>query len=226
MNELKKIHKVWNKGTGKVLVPKKCEVCKKEFLPKYRVTQKYWEDRKYCSYKCSEYSKKGVPNSSIGKERKTLLEKFWSKVVSKSTDECWEWNGSKEKQGYGILNLRITGKYLKAHRASWEIHFGEIPNNLCVCHKCDNRSCVNPSHLFLGIHQENMADMTVKKRYKNTKGELNGRSKLTKEQVVEILNMKNKGISQQKIANYYNVSQVRISMIFSGKSWKHLQVEI
>lgn len=97
-----------------------------------------------------------------------IKERFWSKVelFHGITDEdCWNWTGSKTPKGYGMITER--NDTLKAHRVSWEMRYGKIENNLCVLHRCDVPSCVNPSHLFLGTITDNNKDMIVKGRNNN-----------------------------------------------------------
>jgi len=130
-------------------------------------------------------------------------------------DACWEWKASR-LNGYG--GMWLNGKMVGAHRVSWMIFRGTLPDELHVCHKCDNRICVRPSHLFLGTHQDNMDDKVRKKR--QPKGEDNGNSKLTQPQVEEIRRLSSEGISQVKLAKRFSVSRFPIHGILTGKLWR------
>ena len=98
---------------------------------------------------------------------KTHTDRFWQKV--NKTGKCWEWTGCLKDGsggcGYGFF--WFNGKNVRAHRFSWILSFGEIPNELCVCHKCDNPRCVNPEHLFLGTVHDNNVDAVKKGRVPN-----------------------------------------------------------
>jgi hypothetical protein len=124
---------------------------------------------------------------------KTLEERFFSKV-NKIENGCWEWITGKSRDGYGVFSY--NNKDFRAHRLSYELHFGNIENGLCVCHKCDNPSCVNPEHLFLGSHKQNMEDKANKGRTYNgnQKGSHNPGSKLSDVDVIEIKRLLSSGI--------------------------------
>ena len=83
------------------------------------------------------------------------------------TDECWEWTGAKNNKGYGKLSRSVDGKRrdLLAHRYSYELHHGPVPDDLVVCHRCDNRLCVRPDHLFIATQSENVKDSVKKGRW-------------------------------------------------------------
>ncbi len=157
--------------------------------------------------------------------------RFW-KLVSKSQD-CWNWTGflTRDKGGgYGLFRL-VQGKETRAHRYSWTLHNGQIPDGLWVLHKCDNRKCVNPEHLYLGTHDDNMRDGVLRKRFRRGKkpdawivrGEGHGRSILTNSQVLEIrMHCAERKLKQSEIAVLYGVKECTINEINTRKSWKHI----
>src|SRR6185295_8724912 len=116
-----------------------------------------------------------------------LADRFWERVDRRGPDECWLWTGTQKSSGYGGIRQGSRGTpILRAHRLSWELHNGPIPASLCVCHRCDTPLCVNPAHLWLGTHEENMRDRDQKRRWGKRAGEANGFSRLTNEIVLAI----------------------------------------
>lgn len=148
----------------------------------------------------------------------STVEHFWSKVDVREEDECWEWRGGKDSDGYG--GVRVGNRDYRAHRYSWMINYGDIPKNFLVCHKCDNPPCINPKHLFLGTHKDNVNDMISKGRRIYQKGEERYNSKLTWVKVSEIRTLvKTTDLSQSKIAKLYNISEALVSGIVNNKTW-------
>lgn len=148
----------------------------------------------------------------------TLAERFW-KYVAKS-DGCWEWIGHRQGAGYGRIGLGDKVK-LGAHRVSWELHNGPIPDGLWVLHRCDNPPCVRPDHLFLGTNADNVADMIAKGRVRHA-GECNGRARLTADKVREIRVRLARGERKVDIAPDYGVRPSAISSVATGRTWGHV----
>ena len=149
-----------------------------------------------------------------------------NRIEKKSSPEpnsgCWLWLGSVRGAGYGCIS--ICNRTVAAHRAAWIAYRGCIPNGAFVCHRCDNRSCVNPDHLFLADHAGNMADMKMKARAHRPIGELQARHKLTSSQVAAILAepapIKRSRAAQ--IAEMFGISRTYIWDIRRGVSWNHV----
>lgn len=148
---------------------------------------------------------------------KTPEPRFWNSV--KKSDGCWEWIGHK-RNGYG--RIHIGSRLVTCHRFSWEIHNGKIPKGLFVCHSCDNASCVNPSHLWLGTCTDNNRDRKAKNRNNHISGSFHPLSKLTEADVYKIIELRTSGMSYQKIADQYHVTIRTIWQIFIGKTWKQI----
>jgi hypothetical protein len=137
---------------------------------------------------------------------------FWKKVNKDTTGGCWEWTGGTSVWGYGMM--KFFGTRQRAHRISWILTYGKIPDGLFVLHKCDNKKCVRPEHLFLGTQLDNMHDMIAKGRKKIV-------SKLTREQVAEIRTLYASGTVTLKIlSEKYHVCLSGIWAAINRTNWK------
>lgn len=168
-----------------------CKSCNKELINKHK-------GAKYCNRKCMALG------YSIN------LETDFIKNINK-TDTCWLWTGNLATTGYGRI------KKLYAHRISYEMFNGKIPDGMFVCHKCDNPPCVNPDHLFLGTQLDNIRDMHKKGRNNNLSGENTHFSKITGSEAIEIF------ISDRKykdIGDEYGITRGCVSAIKSKRTWK------
>ncbi len=131
--------------------------------------------------------------------------------------ECILWTKSIDTRGYGHFRDAATRKNVRAHRFAYEQAFGPIPDGMHVLHRCDVRTCVNPNHLFLGTHADNMRDMAEKGRRKGIgTGEKNGRAKLT---LANVLAIRASPLGKIKLSREFNVSPAQIQRIRAGKQW-------
>lgn len=165
--------------------------------------------------------RKGEPGRFFSSHnyRKTFAERFWGMAdTSGGPDACWHWKGFVHPNGYGQLPPTL------AHRASWEIHNGPIPEGLQILHKCDNRKCVNPKHLFLGTQLDNMHDMINKGRAVRVPmlGEKNPRAKINKQIVHLIREKSDSGMKPGPIAKELGISVNAVRGVVKGASWKHV----
>lgn len=150
--------------------------------------------------------------------------RFWAKVDIGGNEECWCWLGCTDRNGYGRSRFRGSTSE-GAHRIAWILTYGEIPDGLCVCHTCDNPGCVNPKHLFVGTHADNMADM-VRKGRAGRGGYYHGgsnNSKLSKVEVLEIRRLRREtSLTLREIGEMFGVLATTIYNVVSGKSWKDI----
>lgn len=146
--------------------------------------------------------------------------RFWKKVAVSRSEDCWPWLAGKfDERGYGCY--QVAGRCRRAHRYAYEIAVGPIPAGMHVCHKCDNPSCVNPSHLFLGTHDDNMADKLTKGRA--PRGEQNAAAKLTAPQVIEIRRRAaEREATNAMLAKEFGVSTVMVSKIVRRRNWRSI----
>lgn len=179
----------------------------------------------------SSSDRKNTPNQSIKMARFKMdhtlsLEQrfaFWLKRCKKKPSECWEWPSLINDHGYGILFFHY--RRYRAHRISWRIAKGSIPVGKFVLHRCDNRRCINPRHLWLGNHQDNMDDMRTKGRSNRiphanpVRGEAVGSAVLNREQVMAIYQDPR---GQKTIGREYGVNRISVRNIKRGKTWSHV----
>lgn len=171
----------------------------------------------YCSKHYQRARTSGSPSDDKG-HHLPLAEKFFKRV--EKTDGCWNWTGPKYK-GYG--RVWVNGETVRAHRASWILAHGSIPAGLLVLHKCDNPACVNPGHLYIGTHDDNMRDKVARDRcaHLDRRGEKSGSALLTEDAVFSI---RSSDRMNKDLATHYGVDPSTISDIRRGKSWKHSTV--
>jgi len=215
------------KGKGLTLIRpiKKCENCNSEFT-----TSLSYKMKKYCSKKCYSLTMEGIEKPSFwetASEENKLerLRQSFEKYIIRNKEGCWGWKGSLKKK-YGSLQYGGKYKSISAHRASWILNFGPIPEGMFVCHNCpggDNPNCFNPNHLFLGTPTDNVHDMHKKGRANILKGQEAPGSKLTEFQIMEIKKLLKQNITLQDIADKFNVHIFTISDIKNNRTWKHIK---
>lgn len=152
-------------------------------------------------------------------QRRPWHERF-ARYVRVRRHGCWEWTGPLTVDGYG--QLHISKIQFRAHRLSYIIHKGPIPDGLFVCHKCDNPACVRPGHLYAGTHKQNMRDKRIRGRSNTPVGSDNGQAKLTEGAVAQIKKMLAGGHAQCEIAKSFGVDPSLVSKIKHGVVWGHV----
>lgn len=133
---------------------------------------------------------------------------------------CWTWEGALERDGYGRFSTGADS-WERAHRVAWELFHGPIPDGLCVLHRCDNRACVRPDHLFLGTPGDNAADRDAKGRAAS--GSRNGRAKLTEAEVLAIRAEVAAGRSMYGVAKRRGLNPTTVQDLVSGKNWRRVR---
>lgn len=179
-----------------------CEKCKKVFfVPKDRI-----HNRQFCSTECGH---------------RDPLRRFLKYVVRDDATGCWNWTGHSRSGGYGGFNIK--DETALAHRASWILIRGKIPEGMDVLHRCiGNRKCVNPFHLYLGTDEENVRDRISQGRECHSVGERNHLAVLTEQQVLWIRSFPYVPGVYSRLARAVGVTPATIRKISTGKMWKHL----
>lgn len=179
--------------------------------------------RGWCLKHYSRWKRQGDPNKLLDE---SPLTRFWKRVdkegplYERLSSRCWRWTGYVFSIG-GYGGLALNNSIVLAHRFSWEVHRGAIPEDKMVLHQCDNRLCVSPKHLFLGNARINMDDKVKKER--QARGETNGRAILTEEQVKEIRSIYAQGSTSYRLLAYkYRVDNTTIAGIIRRRLWKHI----
>jgi hypothetical protein len=145
---------------------------------------------------------------------------FYSRTLLPNNNGCIEWAANLKSNGYA--QFRIGNKMVHAHRYSYELHIGKIPCNMMVLHKCDNRKCVSPNHLFLGTQKDNVIDMLTKNRANTARGEASAASKLTENDVINIRKRLSLNELPTKLAKEFNVKVGCIWKIKYRQTWREL----
>lgn len=158
------------------------------------------------------------------RETRPVAERFWEKVDRRRISECWPWTAkASHKYGYGMIATDAQRGPIYAHRLSYELHYGPIPDGLHVLHSCDNPPCVNPTHLFLGTHVDNMEDCARKGRALSPSGEAHRSAKLTEDRVLAIRAASTGRRGEQvELAHRYGVTRMTICQILKRQTWKHI----
>jgi hypothetical protein len=177
-----------------------------------------------CGSPC-DYRNNICQKCSTEERTRPLSERILCKCKLDSLTGCWNFTGSIINSGYGRISER--GKYLTANRASWQAFRGTIPIGLCVLHRCDNKICVNPDHLFLGDQKDNMQDMLLKGRNNPAKtlpgrwGQKHPLARISDKQVQQIIERARKGENKGELAKEFGLSLVYLRAVCAGRKRKH-----
>ena len=150
---------------------------------------------------------------------------FWRKVRKVGEEDCWEWTAYKNDRGYGQFSTSGNShrKLEQASRVAYFLGYGEFDEKLFVCHHCDNPGCVNPKHLFLGTHTDNVRDMVAKNRHNPNRGEDSYKSILTEADVIKIRELYATGkYFQTDLGEMFGVHKSTISGVINRRRWNHV----
>lgn len=186
-----------------------CENCPSAFYKDVRYSIKYWQRQRHCSQQCAGQSRK----RRCAATRAPIEQIFHAKY--KRDEGCWNWTGSKDKDGYGVFFYKKKG--YRANKLALQFAGNPVPDGYYACHKCDNPSCVNPSHLYVGTPQQNSDD--CRSRGRNQKGEKVHSAKLTEADVQLI---RASFLTDEEAGRRFGVSRSNISMIRTRRTWKHV----
>lgn len=182
--------------------------------------------QKYLHFMQKERSKKNCPICEVEHHENCLECSTKCKILNryKIVNGCWEWQGKINESGYGVLNIRENGKKIDVlvHRESYKLLKENIPNGMCVLHKCDNPSCCNPEHLWIGTNKENTQDCVKKGRFCNGHLRSKASGKLTEDQVIEIREMHKNGINKKEITEKFGISIHHLNGILAYRFWKYI----
>lgn len=185
---------------------KNCEFCGKPFVRPKDYSHKQWQERRYCSISCG---KRNEPKSDPRK-------RFEANYTPEPNSGCWLWTGTIGREGYG--QIKLNGKLWRAHRLAYELFIGEMPDGLGALHKCDNRQCVNPDHLYAGTTLQNNRDMFARGRA--PLGEAKAQAKLT-EAIVRAIRQSTE--DHTTLAKRYGVSRPAVRNARIGRTWAHVE---
>lgn len=173
-----------------------------------------------CGKHYQRFKSHGDPTHKVNRTI-PVKNRLLSKVKINEMSGCWEFNGSNDARGYGML--MVNKKPTRAHRVSYTEFIGQIPDELFVLHKCDNPCCVNPDHLFLGTHRDNMIDRKIKNRSYRAIGSKHPGAKISESDIPLIRKRLMDGESSSAIAKNYSVNRRQIYKIKKGKAWSHVK---
>lgn len=191
-----------------------CAHCSSSFERGYTVSRERASGRQYCNIECERAGKTARAEAGTP-------DRFWALVAVGEQNECWPWQGHKKPLGYGRFTNR-PGDIQQAHRMAYRLAKGSFDERLFVCHACDNPSCCNPSHLWLGTHRQNMDDMFAKKRHSAPpvlRGERSLNARLTKSDVLQVVKSSE---PDRALAARFGVTAAAIYNIRHGKAWSHV----